>query len=26
VREQMKKAGVGDDFDPDDFADEPVAQ
>jgi rubrerythrin len=25
VREQMKKAGVGDGFDPDDFADEPVA-
>ena len=26
VREQMEKAGVGDDLDPDDFADEPVAQ
>ena len=26
VREQMKKAGVGDDLDPDDFADEPVGQ
>ena len=26
VREQMKKAGVGDDLDPDDFVDEPVAQ
>ncbi len=25
VREQMKKAGDGDDFDPDDFVDEPVA-
>ena len=25
VREQMKKAGGGDDFDPGDFADEPVA-
>jgi len=26
VREQMKKAGDRDDFDPDDFVDDPVAQ